>query len=63
MAKRTALCSCLIGRTQAISEERPAGAEEKQAKRLLQGAGGGQACLRGRDQEGLPQASAHAPPR
>ena len=57
MPKCTALCLCLIGRTQAIFEERPAGAKEKQAKRLLQGAGGG------RDQEGLPQASAHAPPR
>ena len=45
------LTHCL--RAQAPSEECTAGVEEKQAERLLQGAGRGQESYRGRNQEGL----------
>ena len=54
------MCVCVF-RTQAAAEVRPAGAEEEQEERLLQGARNRQERHRRRDQEGLPQASPHAP--
>lgn len=54
---------CCSFRSQTSAEDGTDGAEKEQKKRLLQGAWGREERHRGRDQEGVPQAGPHAPPR